>query len=316
MLLGYRLPTGAHALARQLVTSTTAVSGTWQVSSHGRLCNPHGAIYFGSGTPSGYRKVTMNGEELRLHRVVAHAFLGPAPSVDAWQIHHKDGNPGNNHVMNLEYVMQSQNIGHSYARGTRRCSGPALSKPVMYRAVGTEEWRRCPSIRAAALQLGVSQSAVSRACQRRRQLQGYEISGVNVQEPDLPEEEWRPMICPHSGKFVARRMVSSFGRYQTCSGVIRRGCTRRDGYMETGYCSTFGNRKELVHRLVARSFLGPPPSHQRSQVNHKDRDRGNNAAANLEYVTPAENMAHYWKNRTAQREGKSMSSSKPVWSRA
>ena len=168
---------------------------------------------------------------------------------------------------------------------------------------------------AAALQLGVSQSTVSRACRGRMQLKGYEITAVNVQEPGLPEEEWRPMICPLSGKLVAGRMVSSLGRYQTCSGVIRRGSTRRDGYMETGYSSAFGNVTGLVHRLVARSFLGQPPSPEHSHVNHKDGDKQNNAAANLEYVTPAENMSHYWKVRTAERERKSGSNCKPVWSR-
>lgn len=45
-----------------------------------------------------------------------------------------------------------------------------------------------------------------------------------------------------------------------------------------------------VHRLVAAAFLGPcPPGHQ---VNHKDADKGHNCLANLEYVTPKQNIAH------------------------
>src|SRR5690606_10969075 len=43
-----------------------------------------------------------------------------------------------------------------------------------------------------------------------------------------------------------------------------------------------------VHRLVAAAFLGPcPPGHQ---VNHKDADKGHNCLANLEYVTPKQNI--------------------------
>ena len=83
----------------------------------------------------------------------------------------------------------------------------------------------------------------------------------------------------------------------------------------TKYSISFGSRLESVHRLVALAFFGPPPSSEHSHVNHKDGDKQNNAAFNLEYVTPAENMVHYWKNRTAQPERKYRSSCKPVWSK-
>jgi excisionase family DNA binding protein len=48
--------------------------------------------------------------------------------------------------------------------------------------------------------------------------------------------------------------------------------------------------KRSVHLLVAAAFLGPcPPG---LQCNHKDGDTANSRAANLEYVTPAENGRH------------------------
>ena len=192
-----------------------------------------------------------------------------------------------------------------------------LSKPVMYRAVGFKEWTWCPSQTLAALVLGTSQGAVSRACVQQTALKGHEVLFADLPEADLPVELWKPMLCPVFGVAVPGRMVSSHGRLTSASGAVRRGYLRTDGYFGTKYRSVVSDcyRPELVHRLVARAFLGPPPSSEHSHVNHKDGDKQNNAAANLDYVTPAENVAHYWKNRTAQHEGKARSGTKPVWSR-
>ena len=49
--------------------------------------------------------------------------------------------------------------------------------------------------------------------------------------------------------------------------------------------------KRYVHVLVARAFIGPPPS-DRHEVNHKDCDPHNNRVSNLEYLTRRENIQH------------------------
>ncbi len=48
-----------------------------------------------------------------------------------------------------------------------------------------------------------------------------------------------------------------------------------------------------IHILVATAFIGDkPPS---CQVNHKDGNKGNNCASNLEYVTQSENGKHAYR---------------------
>ena len=69
-------------------------------------------------------------------------------------------------------------------------------------------------------------------------------------------------------------------------------------------------KSHSIHRLVAQSFL--PNLSKKKQVNHKDGDKSNNHAYNLEWVTPKENIAHAWKiglyestrTLTQQRESK------------
>ena len=52
--------------------------------------------------------------------------------------------------------------------------------------------------------------------------------------------------------------------------------------------------QRLVHRLVAESFCDRPDG--ADQVNHKDGNKENNAASNLEWVSAKQNMLHSVEN--------------------
>lgn len=69
--------------------------------------------------------------------------------------------------------------------------------------------------------------------------------------------------------------------------VLRQKCDV-NGYMQIalhrhGQCTHF-----LVHRLVARTFLGEPPT-SCHQTAHNDGNRKNNHLSNLRWATPSEN---------------------------
>lgn len=98
--------------------------------------------------------------------------------------------------------------------------------------------------------------------------------------------------------------VPGFNDYEVSQGgVIRRavkgrwpaGKVLRPGSQTNGYqvVMLWRDRRQharRVHSVVAEAFLGPRP--EGHDVNHRDCDRTNNAASNLEYLTRAENCRH------------------------
>ena len=253
-----------------------------------------------------------------VHRVVAFTFLGPPPTEEAWQVHHRDGSGSNNRLENLEYVTPSQNMRFLHASLTRRYSGTPQSLSVMWRAVGSQSWTTSPSMTLVALELGMSVGAVSRGCRDSKAVKGYEFRLADRPEGDVVEGEvWRQMCDPISGVEVPGRMVSSVGRIKSQTGRISWGSFAKVGYLRTKVnLNSQGCRTELVHRLVAFAFMGPPASKEQSQVNHKDFDKCDNSVDNLEYVTASENVKHRYASSTNTNGSRKMDKNgKPVESR-
>lgn len=63
----------------------------------------------------------------------------------------------------------------------------------------------------------------------------------------------------------------------------------KDGYLRC----RLDNREYSVHKLVALTFI--PNQENKSQINHKSLNKQDNSAENLEWVTPSENLKHYYR---------------------
>lgn len=106
------------------------------------------------------------------------------------------------------------------------------------------------------------------------------------------KELWRPIK-----DYEKLYEVSNLGRVRSLprNGTINTTHIIKLNHKKSGYIDvtlTKNNIKKTfrVHRLVAEAFI--PDNHNKKQVNHIDGDKKNNSTANLEWVTPSENIKH------------------------
>jgi hypothetical protein len=104
--------------------------GKYKVSSHGDILkckngewspqtltiHPKGYIYFGANISKGKNKT------VRVHELVCEAFVAPKPSK-RHTADHIDGNEGNNHYSNLQWLTMSEQTKKAIANGAKR-GGP------------------------------------------------------------------------------------------------------------------------------------------------------------------------------------------------
>ena len=92
-------------------------------------------------------------------------------------------------------------------------------------------------------------------------------------------------------KDFPRYQVSNFGKIQN----IKTQKILKPGHTKNGYCAVEltnnnGGKSVYVHRLVAQAFVVNVDN--KPEVNHKDENKDNNSAWNLEWVTHAENIRY------------------------
>ena len=129
-----------------------------------------GRLLKGSKNSNGYRTITLHKgkktEKRLLHRMIAEAFI-PNPNNYNY-INHKDNNPSNNNVNNLEWCTQSYNIKYAYEQGNKT---PPNTKEINQLKNGNI-LRTFISISDAERKTGIKGANISKCCRKLRNYAG------------------------------------------------------------------------------------------------------------------------------------------------
>ena len=93
-------------------------------------------------------------------------------------------------------------------------------------------------------------------------------------------------------------LVSNTGRVRRDGSAKDHSIRDRKGYFAVDLYENGKRTTERVHILVAEAFVPNPDN--KPMINHKDGNKHNNNAENLEWVTHKENCEHAWKNGLAK----------------
>lgn len=112
-----------NELKREQWRDAPGYEGLYQVSDLGRVKRVAaamgtwpGRILSSSPNTNGYLRVGLTDRSgrmrsVQIHRIVAAAFLGPCPPGQ--EVNHKNGDRGDERLVNLEYVTRSENLFHA-----------------------------------------------------------------------------------------------------------------------------------------------------------------------------------------------------------
>lgn len=101
--------------------------------------------------------------------------------------------------------------------------------------------------------------------------------------------------------FEGKYYISNTGKLKSIGGKFKK--IHPDGYITDGCIDSLGYRvvtlgkpkiryRVRMHSLVASLFIGTDKREVRMTVNHKDGNKLNNNADNLEWITAADNVRH------------------------
>lgn len=104
-------------------------------------------------------------------------------------------------------------------------------------------------------------------------------------------EKWR-WIFGYEGRYEVSNLGNIRSYYKNGKIKLMRSVRNYSGYRRVMLYKKGKAKLLRIHRLVADAFVANPDTTTKRFINHIDGIKENNAASNLEWCTPSENMRH------------------------
>ena len=130
-----------------------------EISNYGNI-KVNGIIKKQQIDKDGYRTISINKKQYKVHRLVAQTFI-PNP-LNKKEVNHRDMNKANNHVNNLEWNTHLENMQHAFKN---KNIGYSRNKMVVQHKLDGEVIKIWNSIKDATEQLNIPTGNISKCCQ-------------------------------------------------------------------------------------------------------------------------------------------------------
>jgi hypothetical protein len=267
----------------------------YQVSSYGRMKNKQTQnIFKVKPRPDGYisKQLILDDDRITcfyFHVLVAKTFIENPENKPT--VNHINTIKHDNRLCNLEWATHSE---QSYKENKKPYKKPNSAKAVYQMDLNGNIIKKWDKIKYAQIALNISSKNICKVLAgQRTHTGGFRWKYVEINN-DIEGEVWKSVPL---GKDYQEVYASSLGRIRKKDKVTM-GTKRESGYydIKVYHIKDGKNYTFRVHRLVCMAFHKNPEN--KPYVNHKDLNKSNNSAENLEWVTNKENINHFHKNKT------------------
>lgn len=225
----------------------------------------------------------------QVHIIVAEAFIPNDNVEEKKQVNHINYNTLDNRVENLEWVTASENMQHAILKADRK----SKRIPIIRRNLDGTKPVRYEYVNQAKEEFG------SDVCKclagKKTQAGGYTWTYENEREKNEIEidlDEFKPV--EHHPNFL----ISKDAKIYNSSKKKFVTHLSRGSYMRVN----LDTKLYTISRLVADHFITKPGNYNDKWiVSHKDGDKMNNRAENLEWMSLSDNMKNIFKNGSSKR---------------